>query len=114
MLRLLIAAVLGSIAGIARAHFPWLGPWTILPLGVVGLGLGYGATNRKAALTGAVFGFAFSLTFLVAGYTGSGSVVGHLPLFTIMSALGGLCASLLAVTGAALARRDTRATSDAA
>ena len=104
ILRAIIAGVAFGIVG-ARASF--LGWWTLVPWGAVGIVLGYRAGAVRTGVVGALYGFALCLSFMIAGYTGMASLMSRLPFFALIGIVGAICGVPLALVGARL-RKPTQ------
>lgn len=102
--QIIVAAGFGMLLGILGAHVLWLAIWTLVPWGLAGAELGYWWNDRRPALPGAVFGFALSFSFMVAGYLGKDSLLSRIPPFAMLGLVGGLCGLSLAIVGALLHR----------
>jgi hypothetical protein len=108
MSRIAVPIGLGLLLGWAASHALFLGGWTLLPWGAAALGLGYWLGKRGAMLAGALYGFALSFVFMLAGYTGAAPVATRVPFFALLGLFGAICGLVLALLGARLkpGRRD--------
>ena len=108
--RCLVGVALGVGLGITNARVMFAGSWlSLIPWAVGGLALGFWTLRQSAAaIVGATYGFALSVAFMIAGYTGSVSLVYRLPYFAILGLVGALCGLTLAVSGASMARLKHR------
>jgi hypothetical protein len=91
----LTAAVIGLIIGYIG------GPgWILAVWAIVGLVIGRYANRRRAALAnGAIYGFALSYAFMVAGYSGSDPLTGKLAPFILFGIVGALCGAIISLIG---------------
>ena len=94
-----MAVVLGLLLGWGAAHMLHLGSWTLIPWALVAGGLGYWTGRRLASVTGGLYGFTLSFTFMLAGYRGHDPIVTRVPVFAILGLFGALCGLILAVVG---------------
>src|SRR5690349_9145779 len=108
MLGLLLALAGGAVVGLAGANATTLGFWTLLPWALGGFVTGY-VVRRRPALTGAVYGFALSFTFMISVYTGAASVTSKVPYFLLLGLVGAACGAVLAAIGAHLSPSRSRA-----
>ena len=101
MNKLIIAGIVGIILGFAGSRFLFVGSFlSLVPWTIVGLLLGLWSANTKdALLNGGVYGFLLSFVFLLAGYTGSESVLTRLPFFIGLGIFGAICGLVLALLG---------------
>lgn len=102
MSRIAVPIALGLALGWATAHALFLGFWTLIPWGAAGLGLGYGFGKPGAWLAGALYGFALSFVFMLAGYTGAAPLTTRIPFFALLGLFGAACGLILALIGARL------------
>lgn len=105
MPRFVIALVVGVLLGATGPRYAFLGWFSLIPWGLVGLALGYWSKRREAALTGALYGFVLCFAFLMTGYTGSAPIISRLPFFALIGMFGALCGLLLSLVGFFLKRR---------
>ena len=98
-------AVLGAALGVIGARFVFVGSGlSLIPWGLVAIVVGVLAPTRGAALAdAAAYGFTLALTFMVAGYDGTATLVSRLPSFVILGLIGAGCAALLALIGSFVA-----------
>ncbi len=83
--------------GLVGSRYLFAGSWlSLVPWAIVGLLIGYWSEKREWAINGSCYGFALSFVFMVAGYTGSASLISRLPFFAM---LGGFCGLILAWLG---------------
>lgn len=108
-MRIFIAILLGAILGGVIARFLFVGSgWSLLPWGLVGLGTGIFARDKKeAVVSGALYGFVLSFLFMIGGYTGSQPLVTRFPAFGILGLVGAFCGGVLGLIGA-VARQAIR------
>jgi hypothetical protein len=99
MFKVVVALIIGVAIGVAGPQYVFLGPYSLVPWGVVALLLGLWGNKVEAIRSGAVYGFALSFAFLVAGYTGTSSLISRFPFFAILSLFGAVCGLALSATG---------------
>ena len=75
MPKIVVACIVGVITGAAGPQYALLGWYSLIPWGLVAVALGTWGNRREALKSGAVYGFSLSFAFLVAGYTGTASLV---------------------------------------
>ena len=99
--RLLIAVVVGLLLGGICGFLKTNAVLTLAPWTAAGLLIGYFAGSiRPGVMSGALFGFAASLVYLLLGYNGSRPIYMVLPFFVLLSLFGALCGAILGVGGA--------------
>ncbi len=100
MKKTLVAAGAGLILGIIGARYVFVGSWlNLVPWGIAGFAIGcWGAKNESIA-NGVIFGFVLTLVFLIAGYSGSYTLLSRVPFFVILSAFGSICGMALGFVG---------------
>lgn len=100
-MRIFIAVLLGAFLGGFLAKFLFNGSaWNLLPWGLVGVGIGIFARNKKEALvSGALYGFVLSFLFMVGGYTGAQPLITRFPPFAVLGLVGAVCGAILGVLG---------------
>jgi hypothetical protein len=108
MTKYLTAVVVGIVVGAAGPQYVFLGPYSLIPWGLIALALGLWCNKRESLVAGALYGFCLSLSFLIAGYTGTESLVSRLPFFIVLAAFGAICGIALSVTGYFLKVRFSR------
>ena len=93
--------VLGTVLGLLGARYLFVGSGlSLIPWGLVAVLTGVLSPTRRAAVAGAAaYGFTLALTFMVAGYDGTATVVSRLPFFGILGLFGAGCAAVLALMG---------------
>lgn len=107
--RAIAALVVGAALGIACARFIFVGSaLSLIPWAAAGIALGWWCGRRKWARTGAVYGFALSFTFMIAGYSGRASLASKLPAFALLGAFGALCGIGLSYVGSRFWLRGAR------
>ena len=102
---------MGLVLGVVGARFLLVGSWlNLVPWSVAGAGLGaWPRRVREATLVGAAYGFGLAFAFMIAGYTGTASLVSRLAPFLIIGAIGAMCGAALAALSASIIRlRRTR------
>lgn len=88
---LLLGIVIGYLGGPAFALVWWA---------LIGLVIGYFSASTKAGLVnGAVYGFALSYTFMLAGYSGSDPLASKLAPFVLFGMFGAVCGLCLGIIG---------------
>ena len=82
-----VAAVVGVALGVLGARVIFVGSWlTLIPWGAAALALGARVRRARSAIVlGALYGYLLSMAFIVAGYTGSASIMSRLPAFAIVA-----------------------------
>ena len=102
----LAAISMGAALGFIGARVLFVGSWlSLIPWGVAGVGIGASAADvSTASLTGAVYGFALTMAFMIAGYTGSASLLSRLPFFGLLAVVGALCGLTSSIVGALIMR----------
>lgn len=105
MTRGLIAVALGVFLGVAGARYQQFGFWTLLPWGAIGIAVGAHPPRREAMVSGALYGFALSFSFMIAAYTGTATLLSRLPFFALLGLFGALCGLLLGLVGFRLRAR---------
>ncbi|MDQ6771283.1 MAG: hypothetical protein M3Z54_15040 [Gemmatimonadota bacterium] len=108
MLKQVVALVVGAVIGAAGPQYVVLGPYSLIPWGLVALLLGLWGNKREALKSGAFYGFALSFAFLVAGYNGTASLMSRFPFFAILGLFGAVCGLALSATGYYLKLRFAR------
>ncbi|MDQ6771296.1 MAG: DUF6518 family protein [Gemmatimonadota bacterium] len=108
MLKQVVALIVGAVVGAAEPRYVGLGPYCLIPWGVAALLLGLWGNKREALKSGAIYGFALSFAFLVAGYNGTASLMSRFPFFAILSLFGAVCGLALSATGHYLKLRFAR------
>jgi hypothetical protein len=91
----LIAALVGVVAGYIGGPVYILIPWAIIGL-VIGALCG---ARGAALLTGGVFGFAAAYTFVIHGYAGTQPLITRLAPFVIFGLIGAVCGLVLGIVG---------------
>jgi hypothetical protein len=99
MAKYLTAIIVGILIGLLGPQYVFLGPYSLIPWGLVALALGLWCNKRESLVAGALYGFCLSLAFLIAGYTGTDSLISRLPFFIVLAAFGAICGLALSVTG---------------
>ena len=94
---LLIGVATGYVGGPAVAMVWWA---------LLGLLLGWFSDRKKASLmNGALYGFALAYTFMLAGYSGSESVLSKLVPFVAFGVFGSICGACLGLVGYLIRRK---------
>jgi hypothetical protein len=103
MTKLLVSIIVGSILGVIGSRYLFVGSGlSLLPWAVAGLAIGYANARREAIIDGAVYGFFLCFVFMLAGYTGSASVISRLPFFALLGIFGAFCGLVLGLLGSLL------------
>src|SRR3954470_17096570 len=86
---LLAAGAVGAILGFVCARLVLVGSGlSLVPWGIAGIAVGsLSDTRRRAAVLGAVYGFALAYVFMVAGYDGSAALLTRLAPFLVFGAV---------------------------
>lgn len=99
MAKIIIAAILGAVLGATGPYYASLGWYSIIPWGLVALAIGFWCTKRQSLYAGALYGFCLNSCFMIAGYTGTASLLSRLPFFILIGLFGAICG--IAVAAAA-------------
>ncbi len=99
MIRFVVAILLGALFGLGGPHYLFLGWFSLVPWGIGGVALGYWSQRGGRLLLGMFYGFGLCFCFMIAGYTGSASLVSRLPFFALVGVFGALCGLGLTVVG---------------
>jgi hypothetical protein len=99
MFKSIVAFVIGVVIGAAGPQYVFLGAYSLIPWGLVAVALGLWGNKRDAFKSGAVYGFALSFAFLIAGYNGKPSLVSRFPFFVILSLFGAVSGLALSTVG---------------
>ena len=95
-----IALVVGVFLAVTGARYLLVGSWLILiPWAIAGLAIGAWGAKNESIINGVAFGFVCSFVFMMAGYSGTTSLVSRLPFFLVLGAFGGICGALLGLAG---------------
>jgi hypothetical protein len=100
MTKVAVSVLVGALLGIIGVRYLFVGsalslvPWTI-----AGLAIGYWSDKRASMINGAVYGFALSFVFMIAGYSGSASLLSRLPFFAALGLFGAVCGLVLGLLG---------------
>jgi len=98
----IVGAVVGWIYGEIHAGVALcLGTWAALAIVTGAASVAW----RTALVSAAIFGFAVSLAFLIAGYQGSAPITRPLPLFILLGLFGAGCGGLIGVAARLLRSR---------
>lgn len=99
-MKTVVSIIVGSLLGILGSRYWLVGSGlSLVPWAIVGLALGSWSDRRTAMINGAAYGFALSFVFLIAGYTGTASLVSRLPFFALLGLFGALCGLVLGILG---------------
>jgi len=99
MVKMIIAAILGVILGATGPYYASIGWYSIIPWWMVGLAIGFWCTKRQSLYAGALYGFCLNFSFMIAGYTGTASLLRRLPFFILIGLFGAVCGVALAAAG---------------
>jgi hypothetical protein len=100
MIKIILSIMAGVILGFLSARYIFVGSWlSLVPWAIVGLVVGYWSGKRQAIINGAMYGFAIAFTFMVAGYSGSASLISRVPFFAILGFIGAVCGAALGFIG---------------
>jgi hypothetical protein len=103
MKKLVVSIGAGSILGYIGSRVLFVGSWlSLIPWAIVGLAIGYWSQKREAIINGGCYGFALAFVFMIAGYTGSASLISRLLFFAILGIFGGLYGLILGMFGSAI------------
>ncbi len=92
LLKLLVSIVAAAILGIIGSRYLFVGSWlSLVPWAIAGLALGYWSQGREWIPNGAAYGFALAFVFMIAGYSGSASLLSRLPFFALLGIVGAMC-----------------------
>jgi hypothetical protein len=94
-LSVIIAALVGVVAGYIGGPVYILIPWAIIGL-VIGALCG---ARGAALLNGGVFGFAAAYMFMIHGYAGKQPLLTRLAPFVIFGLIGAVCGLILGIVG---------------
>lgn len=102
-MKLVVSIAAGFLLGYIGSRVLFVGSWlSLIPWAIVGLAIGYWGHMREAMVNGVCYGFALAFIFMIAGYTGSASLISRIPLFAIFGIFGGLCGLILGLAGSAI------------
>ncbi len=100
MIKIIISILAGVILGFLSARYIFVGSWlSLIPWAIVGLVVCYWSGKQQAIINGAIYGFAIAFTFMLAGYSGSASLISRVPFFAILGLIGALCGAALGFIG---------------
>jgi hypothetical protein len=99
MAKIIIAAILGVVLGATGPYYASLGWYSIIPWGLVALAIGLWCTKRESLYAGALYGFCLNFCFMIAGYTGTASLLSRLPFFILIALFGAVCGIAVAAAG---------------
>lgn len=100
-MRLLLGMLIGLMLGIIGSRIFFVGSSiSLLPWGIVGLGVGlFSRSKREALFNGASYGFVLTFIFMLSGYSGMRPVFSVMPFFALLGLFGALCGGILGVVG---------------
>src|ERR1700693_5262608 len=99
MVKIVLAAILGVILGVTGPYYVFLGWYSVVPWGLVVLAIGFWCSKRQSLYAGALYGFFLCFSFMIAGYTGTASLLSRLPFFILIGLFGAVCGIALAAAG---------------
>ena len=100
MSKLIVSLIVGAVLGGIGSKVLFVGSaLSLIPWTIVGLLLGYWSEKRGMIVNGAAYGFALAFIFMVAGYTGSASLISRLPFFALLGLFGAVCGAVLGWLG---------------
>jgi hypothetical protein len=99
MAKIITAAVLGAVLGATGPQYASLGWYSVIPWGLVGLAIGFWCNKRQSLYAGALYGFCLNFSFMIAGYTGTASLMSRLPFFIVIGLFGSVCGLAVAAVG---------------
>jgi hypothetical protein len=106
MKKVIVSIIVGALLGVIGARYLFVGSWlSLIPWGMAGLLIGFWSQKREWVVNGLCFGFAVSFVFMLAGYSGSASLISRLPFFAVLGLFGGLCGLVLGGVGFEIKRR---------
>jgi hypothetical protein len=96
-----LMAVLGVLLGLIGARYVFVNSGlSLVPWGLVSLGIGARAPSRSAAVGAAgLFGFALAVSFMAFSYDGNDGVGSVIIPFCLLGLVGAACAMALALVG---------------
>ena len=100
MKKTFVSIVVGSLLGIIGSRFLFVGSaLSLIPWAIAGLAIGAWCNKRESMIYGAVYGFALTFVFMIAGYTGIASLLSRLPFFALLGLFGASCGFVLCILG---------------
>ena len=105
-----ISVAIGTALGATGPLYAGIGWYSIFPWGLAGAAIGAWSAESasRSVIAGAVYGFALCFAFLIAGYTGTASLLSQLPFFAIIGLFGSVCGIASSLAGFAIRRQATR------
>ena len=101
MIKYAAAVLTGAFLGVLGARFLFVGSGlSLIPWAIVGLVLGAWCSRVESLGVGAAYGFTLAFVFMIAGYSGSSPLIGRLPAFAVLGAVGAVCGLVLGLLGA--------------
>jgi hypothetical protein len=107
MVKIIIAAILGVALGASGPYYVFLGPYSLIPWGLVALAIGLWCSKRRSLDAGALYGFCLCFSFMISGYNGTASLASRLPFFVLIGLFGAVCGVAVSMTGYFLKVRFT-------
>ena len=106
MKKVVVSIIVGALLGVIGARYLFVGSWfSLIPWGMAGLLIGFWSQKREWVVNGLCYGFAVCFVFMLAGYSGSASLISRLPFFAVLGLFGGLCGLVLGWVGFEIKRR---------
>jgi hypothetical protein len=106
LIKILVSILAGSLLGIIAARVLFVGSWlSLIPWTIVGLLIGAWSQKRAWLVNGICYGFALAFVFMIAGYSGSASLISRLPFFAILGIFGGFYGLILGLLGFEIRKR---------
>jgi hypothetical protein len=104
--KVIVSIIVGALLGVIGARYLFVGSWlSLIPWGMAGLLIGFWSQKREWVVNGLCYGFAVCFVFMLAGYSGSASLISRLPFFAVLGLFGGLCGLVLGWVGFEIKRR---------
>lgn len=100
MNKILVAVLLGLVLGVLGARYLIVGSWlNLVPWGIAGLAIGAWGTKNESIVNGMCYGFILTFAFMIAGYSGTYSLISRFPFFAVLGVFGGVCGLMLGLLG---------------
>ncbi|MFL6106422.1 MAG: hypothetical protein ACJ72L_05625 [Marmoricola sp.] len=110
-MRIALSAAVGAVLGFLCARVVLVDSGlALVPWALAGTAVGVLVGGRRsAALAGAAYGFALAYVFMLASYDGNAALATRLLPFGVFGVFGAACGAVLALVGAGVSRRSSRA-----